>query len=69
MADAGNAAACGAIADILDQVVTMPVDDVIYEPAAPDGWIARIRLTGGSHEIVCELSGDGRLKSARVIEL
>ena len=69
MADAPNAGAGEAIAGLLDQVVTMPVDDVTYEPARPDGWVARIRVSGGTHEILCELAGDGRLLSARVIEL
>ncbi len=69
MADAADAGAHGTIADILDQVVTMRVDEVTYEPASPEGWVARLRVAGGTHEIVCELAGDGRLLSARVMEL
>lgn len=55
---------------LFDQVPTMEVESVSFSPANPrDGEdvIARIDVKGGRY-VLCEILGDGRLQSARVIE-
>lgn len=62
-------AAIDAIASVLEQLPTMRVEEVTFTPSAAAGSLARVRLQGGYHEILCELSAEARVISVRVIEL
>lgn len=55
---------------VFDQVPTMEVESVSFSPANPregEDVIARIEVKGARY-VLCEILGDGRLQSARVIE-
>jgi len=56
---------------IFDQLPTMEVKSVLLSPANPregEDVIARIELEGERY-VLCEILSDGRLQSARVIEI
>ena len=62
-------AAIDAIASILEQLPTMHVEEVTFTPSPEAGSLAHVRLQGGHHEILCELSAEASVISVRVIEL
>ena len=67
--DDPNDVAAASIASVLEQLATMRVESVSFSPRAEEGQLARVKVAGGTHEILCELGDDGRVLSARVIEL
>ncbi|HLZ68246.1 MAG TPA: hypothetical protein VKQ29_18630 [Aliidongia sp.] len=69
MPDKLEQAAMDAIASVLEQLPTMRVEEVTFTPSPGAGSVARVRVQGGHHEILCELSPEASLTSVRVIEL
>ena len=57
------------IREVMAQVPTLEVEDIRIEHDVVGGAVAKLRVRGREHEVICELDGDGRLLSARVIEL
>lgn len=63
-----HAAATATITEVLGQVVTMRAESISFECHGEAGCVARVMVSGGGHEILCELNAEGDLISARVIE-
>lgn len=60
----------GVLEELIGQLPTMTVEKITLTPADPaigEGVTARIDVAG-RRRILCEITGDGRLQSARVIE-
>ncbi len=66
----GREAIDAVLRDLIDQVPTMTVEKITLSPPDPKAGqdvTARIDVAGRRH-VMCEITGDGRLQSARVIE-
>jgi hypothetical protein len=57
-----------AVESMLGQIATLRVTGITYTQGQNQGTVAHVTVEGGTHEILCELTEEGQLLSARVIE-